>query len=86
MPDEPRRERVGRVLQQQLPHERLIGAEPLAHALEREGQCQPLQLRMRPAPGLQLLLEARQGGVAIFAQAVGIGLRRSCAARTSMRA
>ena len=51
----------------------MIGAQPLPHALQREGQCQLFNLGIDGHSRVQLLLDTGQGAVGVFAQARGVG-------------
>ena len=65
LPDGPRRgfhlagQGVGRLLAEQLPDQRLVGTEPLAHALERERQRELLERRIDRRRRPQSLHEGR---------------------------
>ena len=64
------RERRRRFLRQQLAHHRVIGAQPLAHALEAVAEAQLLELRVDRHGGAELLLDARQRAVGELAEAL----------------
>ena len=63
------RERVRRVLAEDLAHDRVVRAEPLAHALEAERQPQALEIRDRSACRRQALRDGRQPRLGEFRQA-----------------
>ncbi len=73
--DEARRDLVGSLRREQALHDGRIGAEPFAHALERERQRQPLELGIDRHGRAELLLQARQEAVRVLAQPLGVRLR-----------
>ncbi len=72
--DEACSERIGRVLRQQLPHDGLVRTQPLPHSLERQRECEFLQLGIDRHVRIDTPLQAVQGGVTVLAQSFGVGL------------
>ncbi len=73
--DEPCGECVGRFGREQTAHDRRVGAQPLAHALERERQRQAFELGIDRQRRRKLLLQARQEAVRELAQPLAVRLR-----------
>ena len=72
--DELGRQRVRRVLGEQLAHGGVVRAEPLAHALEAEGHRQTLDLRVDGRRRPELLLHAGQLRIGELAQTLAVRL------------
>ena len=72
--DQPLGQRLRRFFGEQPAHHRIVGAEPLAHALQAEGQGDAFKFRIDRHRRGQFLLDARQGSVGELAQPIAIGL------------
>src|SRR5262249_5543070 len=69
-------ELIGGLRAEELAYGGIVGAEPFAHAFEREREGELLELRIDRGFRGELLLDARERGVAIFTQAIVALLRQ----------